>query len=84
MHVEHNVSKSVLKYLFGEKDTMDVQKDLLKARVMWHLWLHQQHGCANYINHKKHVCPQSMTFSYRGPPFFQDEILPFAACLQEH
>jgi uncharacterized protein YqiB (DUF1249 family) len=60
MHVEHNVSKSVLKYLFGEKDTMDVRKDLLKARMMWHLWLHQQHGCANYINHKPYLYSHKM------------------------
>lgn len=49
MHVEHNMSKSVLKYLFGEKDTLKVCKDLEQAKVMWHLWLHQQDESANYI-----------------------------------
>jgi hypothetical protein len=49
MQVEHNVSKSVLKYLFGEKDTLEVQKDLEQARVMGYLWLHQQDEGANNI-----------------------------------
>jgi hypothetical protein len=34
MHVEHNVSESVLKYLFGEKDRLEVRKDLEQAGVM--------------------------------------------------
>jgi hypothetical protein len=33
MHVEHNVSESVLKYLFG-KDRLEVRKDLEQAGVM--------------------------------------------------
>jgi hypothetical protein len=33
-----------LKYLFGDKDTIEVCKDLEEARVMQHLWLHQQGG----------------------------------------
>jgi hypothetical protein len=28
MHVERNVSKNILKYLFGDKDTIEVHKDL--------------------------------------------------------
>jgi hypothetical protein len=43
------VSESVLKYLFGEKDRLEVRKDLEQAGVMWHLWLHQQDEGANYI-----------------------------------
>jgi len=35
MHVEHNVSKSVLKYLFGEKDTLEMCKDLKQLVVAW-------------------------------------------------
>jgi hypothetical protein len=37
MHVEKNVSESILKYLFGDKDTIEVRKDLQEARVMQHL-----------------------------------------------
>jgi hypothetical protein len=36
MHVERNVSKSILKYLFGDKDTIEVRKNLEEARVMQH------------------------------------------------
>lgn len=28
MHVEKNVAESVLKFLFGEKDTLESQRDL--------------------------------------------------------
>jgi hypothetical protein len=39
MHIERNVSKNI-----GDKDTIEVCKDLEEARVMQHLWLHQQGG----------------------------------------
>ncbi len=44
MHVERNILESILKYLFGDKDTIEVCKELEEARVMQHLWLHQQGG----------------------------------------
>jgi hypothetical protein len=44
MHVERNVLESILKYLFGDKDTIEVCKDLKEVVVMQHLWLHQQGG----------------------------------------
>jgi hypothetical protein len=44
MHVERNVLEGILKYLFEDKDTIEVHKDLDEARVMQHLWLHQQAG----------------------------------------
>jgi hypothetical protein len=31
MHVEQNVFYSILKYLFGERDTMEVRKDMEEA-----------------------------------------------------
>ncbi len=49
MHVECNVSESVLKYLFGEKNTLEMRKDLKQAKLMQHLWLHQKDEGANYI-----------------------------------
>jgi hypothetical protein len=33
MHVERNVFDSILKYLFGEQDTMEVRKDMEEAQV---------------------------------------------------
>jgi predicted RNA-binding protein YlqC (UPF0109 family) len=47
MHIETNVLESILKYLFKDKDTIEVRKDLEEARVMQHLWLHQQ-GVGSY------------------------------------
>ncbi len=34
MHVEWNICDNLLKYLFGEKDTLNVRKDMEEARVM--------------------------------------------------
>jgi hypothetical protein len=47
MHVERNVLGNIFKYLFGDKDTIEVHKDLEKARAMQHLWVHQQ-GARSY------------------------------------
>ncbi len=44
MNVERNISKNILKYLFGDNDIIEVCKNLEKAGVMQHLWLHQQGG----------------------------------------
>jgi hypothetical protein len=44
MHIEINVSQSILKYLFGDKDKIEVCKDLKEVVVMQQLWLHQQGG----------------------------------------
>jgi hypothetical protein len=41
MHVKKNVSENISKYLFGDKDTIEVHKDLQEVGVMQHLWLHQ-------------------------------------------
>ncbi len=57
MHVERNVLESILKYLFGDKHTIEVHKDLEEARVMQHLWLHQQGGAS----YKKPQAPYVFT-----------------------
>jgi hypothetical protein len=44
MHIERNVSKIILKYLFGDRDSIEVRKDLEEAGVMQHLWFRQQGG----------------------------------------
>jgi hypothetical protein len=48
MHVENNVLESILNYLFGDKDTIEVHKDLQEVGVMQHLWFCQQ-GVGSYI-----------------------------------
>jgi hypothetical protein len=37
MHIEQNIPKNVLKYLFKEWDTMEVSKDMEEASVKWHV-----------------------------------------------
>jgi len=49
MHIECNISKSLLKYLFGEWDTMEVRKDLEEVGMKWHLWLHWDLSNMNYV-----------------------------------
>jgi hypothetical protein len=41
MHVGRNVFDNVFKYLFGERDTLEVCKDMEEVGVKQHLWLHQ-------------------------------------------
>jgi hypothetical protein len=41
--------RKCLKYFFGEKDTLEMHKDLKQVGAMRHLWLHQQDEVANYI-----------------------------------
>ncbi len=44
MHIEKNVSENILKYLFRDRDIIEIHKDLEEVGVMQHLWLHQQGG----------------------------------------
>jgi hypothetical protein len=39
MHMQQNVSNNLLRYLTGEKGTMEVQKDMQDVGVHQHLWL---------------------------------------------
>lgn len=39
MHIEKNIAEFVLKFLFGEKDTIDSQRDLHEITQKWELWL---------------------------------------------
>lgn len=39
MHIEKNISESVLKFLFGEKDTAESRKDLEEVGMRRELWL---------------------------------------------
>jgi hypothetical protein len=49
MHVEQNVLDNLLRYLIGEKDTLEVQKDMQKALVHQHLWLQSRPKSSNYF-----------------------------------
>ncbi len=49
MHIECNISKIVLKYLFGEWNIMEVRKDMEEASVKWHLWFHWDSMGMNYV-----------------------------------
>jgi hypothetical protein len=49
MHVEWNVSDSILKYLSSERDTVEVHKDIEETHVKWYLWLHQDPRGENYV-----------------------------------
>jgi hypothetical protein len=39
MHIEKNIAESVLKYLFGEKDTPDSRRDMEHLGIRCELWL---------------------------------------------
>lgn len=39
MHIEKNISECVLKFLFGEKDSVESRQDLEEVGWRWELWL---------------------------------------------
>jgi hypothetical protein len=49
MHIEHNILEIVLKYLFGERDTTKVRKDMEETNVKQHLWFCQDLSGTNYV-----------------------------------
>ena len=42
MHIEKNVGESLLGFLFGEKDTVAVRKDMEALGIRRHLWILQK------------------------------------------
>ena len=38
MHCDKNITKNLMKFLFGEKDTVKVRTDLKEANIRPHLW----------------------------------------------
>jgi hypothetical protein len=44
MHMEWNMFDNFLKYLSGERDIMEVRKDMEEASVQQHLWLQKKLG----------------------------------------
>ena len=51
MHIKRNVSNNVMKYLFGDKDTLKTQRVMEQADVMHHIHLRQGQS-RNYIKPK--------------------------------
>jgi hypothetical protein len=47
--MEWNMSNNLLKYLYGERDTMEVQKDMEKVGVQQHLWLRRRPRATNFF-----------------------------------
>jgi hypothetical protein len=47
MHVEWNIFDNLLKYLYGERDIVEVRKDMEEAGVQQHLWLRRKLGATN-------------------------------------
>jgi hypothetical protein len=52
MHIERNISANVLKHLIGEKDTLEIQRDMEDVGASLHLWLHRILGSPNFIKPK--------------------------------
>ncbi len=65
MHIECNISKSGLKYLFGEQDTMEVCKDMEEANVKQHLWLHWDLNGMNYVKPPAPCVRQLLSLYFR-------------------
>lgn len=49
MHVERNISASVLRHIFGEKDTAATRKDMEQVGKFPNLWLQFPLGASNYL-----------------------------------
>jgi hypothetical protein len=56
MHVEQNVCDSLLKHLFGERDMVEVRKDMEKASVQKHLWLWRRLGTTIFFKPPAPLC----------------------------
>ena len=39
MHIEKNIAESVLRFLFGDKDTLELRRDMEELGVRRELWL---------------------------------------------
>ena len=58
MHIEKNIAESVLKYLFGEKDTAESRRDLQETGTRRELWLRPR---ANRMGYFKPEAPYVFT-----------------------
>lgn len=49
MHVEKNIAESVIKFLFGEKDTAESRKDMEELGIRQELWLRPTPNRATFV-----------------------------------
>ena len=85
MHVEKNIAESVLKFLFGDKDTPESRKDLEEVGVRRELWLRPR---ANRMRIFKPQAPYVFTDAERK--IFMDDVSTirtptgYGSCLGKH
>ena len=69
MHVEKNIAESVLKFLFGEKDTPQTRKDLEEVGARRELWLRPR------ANRQQYFMPQApYVFTDAEKKIFMEEV----------
>ena len=69
MHVEKNIAESVLKFLFGEKDTPESRRDLKEVGARRELWLRPR------ANRQRFFKPQApYVFTDAEKKLFMDEV----------
>lgn len=69
MHIEKNIAESVLKFLFGEKDTPDSRRDLEELGIRRELWLRPR------ANRQAFVKPQApYVFTEAEKKLFIEEV----------
>ena len=69
MHVEKNIAESVLKFLFGDKDTPESRKDLEEVGLRRELWLRPR------ANRQRFYKPQApYVFTEAEKKIFMDEV----------
>ncbi len=49
MHMEQNMFDNLMKYLYGERDIVEVWKDMEEIGVQQHLWLRRKPGATNFL-----------------------------------
>ena len=69
MHIEKNVSEAVLKFLFGEKDTLECRRDMQELGLQRELWLRPR---ANRQRFFKPPAPYVLTDAEKK--IFMDEV----------
>ena len=49
MHIEKNIAESVLKFMFGDKDTVESRKDMEELGIRRELWLRPRANRQNFV-----------------------------------
>lgn len=69
MHIEKNIAECVLKFLFGEKDTLESRRDLEQMGVRRDLWLRPRPNRPTF-----HKPPAPYVFTEAEKKIFLDEV----------